>query len=259
MSTSAPPFTVRSDYVYQLAGACQRFVGSLLVLEPAVLVSAARQLLSDTPVAQSPAEALVTWHRLTETIVRGAAAHHGWFHRCFDTGTCAFHSEPLPSPDSFARETALPLLSQWADTYARGFESEHSWPAAIKAAGLLRARVSDPWYIDELAKAVGASPATLERSFSRIYGLSAQQYHSRLRLRVAAFAVRAGGRSIDSVALEIGCRSPKDLYRAFRRVTTMTLAGVRRLTDAEFSSLMAGDLELPVPASRGVSARMGRR
>src|SRR5258706_2777001 len=61
MSTSAPPFTVRSDYVYQLAGACQRFVGSLLVLEPAVLISAARQLLSDTPVAQSPAEALVTW------------------------------------------------------------------------------------------------------------------------------------------------------------------------------------------------------
>lgn len=212
-----------------------------------MFVSAARRLLSETPVAESPAEALVTWNRLTETIAHGAAAHHGWFHRCLDASPCDFQPELVPSPDSFARERAFPLLGGWTDTFAGRFDSAHSWPAAIKAAGLLQARVSEPWYIEELAKAVGASTATLERSFKRIYGLSAQQYHSLLRLRIAALAIRSGDRSIEGVVLEIGCRSPKDVYRSFRHLTSMTLAGVRRLTDAEFSSLMVCSLDLPIP------------
>jgi len=247
MSAPAQQFTVRSDYVHALACACQRFVGSILLLEPSAFVSAARRLLRETPVAESPAEALVTWNRLTETIAHGAAAHHVWFHRCLDASPCDFFPELVPSPDSFARDRVFSLLDGWTGTIAGRFESAHAWPAAIKAAGLLQARVSEPWYIEELAKAVGASSATLERSFKRIYGLSAQQYHSLLRLRMAALAIRAGDRSIEGVVLEIGCRSPKDLYRAFRHVTSMTLAGVRRLTDTEFSSLMACRLELPIP------------
>jgi AraC-like DNA-binding protein len=224
MDTPTQPFTVRSDYAHGLAGACQRFVGSIQPLEPGAFVSAVQRLTSDTPVAESTAEAVMTWHALRDTIVFGATAHHGLFHRYFGASRCAFQSGAWPAAETFAREHVLPVFRGWADTYAQRFDSEHAWPAAVKAAVLLQARVNDPWYIDELATIVGASRATLERSFNQIYGIPAQQYHSLLRLRIAAPAMRAGTGCVDGVALELGWRSPRDMYGAFRHATGMTLA-----------------------------------
>ena len=51
----------------------------------------------------------------------------------------------------------------------------------------------------------------------RIYGMSALQCYRRPRLRHAATSVRSINGCIDSVILEIRCRSPKDVYRAFRQ------------------------------------------
>jgi AraC-like DNA-binding protein len=236
--------------VHALAGARQRFVGSLLLLEPGAFVSAVRRFTNDTPVAESRAEDVMARDRLTDTIARGAAVHHDLFHRFFGASACTFRSDSLPSADSFAREAVLPLLNRWAEAYAGRFDCAHAWPAAVKAAVLLQARINDAWYIDELATAVGASRATLERSFNQIYGIPAQQYHSLLKLRIAAHAMRAGTGCVDGVALDLGWRSPKDLYRALWHVTGMTLAGVQQLPDTEFLDLMHGALEVPVPGRR---------
>jgi len=249
MGTSGQPFTVRPDYVHALAGARQRFVGSILRLEPGAFGSAVQRLTSETPIAESTAEEIIAWSSLADTVVRGAAAHHCWFHRFFGATTCSFSSESMQAPATFARDFAFSSLRQWADTYVSCFEGEHSWPPSVTAASLLQAHVSEAWYIDELARAVGASSWTLQRSFLRVYGVTAQQYHSLLRVHLAATAIRARAGSIDGIALEIGWRSPKDIYRAFRLVTGITPASVQFLTDAQFSSLMQGALALPVPRS----------
>ncbi len=247
VGTRPQRYLVRSDYVHELAGACQRFVDSTLLLEPEAFTAAARRLTIETPVADSPAEALLTWHWLTGTMARGATTHHRRFHRLFDATDCSFDSDVLPSPNTFARDRVLAALDQWVQTYVRHFDSEHTWPAAVRATSLLQARVQQPWYIEDLARAVGASPATLERSFGRVYGLAAQQYHALLRLRIVATAIRSDGPCIESLILDTGVRSPKDMYRAFRTLTGLTFGAVRHLTEAEFSSLMSGPLDLPIP------------
>jgi len=239
--------------MHGLAGACQRFAGSVLLLEPEAFVSAVERLTSEAPETDSTAELVLAWSLITATTQRGAEAHHKWFHRCFGDTSCKFQSAAVPPVVSFARERVRPLLMTWAGTYTDRFRSEHVWPVAVRAAALLRAGARDDWYIHELASAVGTSTATLERSFNKIYRISPQPYHSLVRLRLIATEIRAGESATEGVLLELGCRSPKDAYRAFRNVTGITPAAVRRLSDVKFAALMQGPLGLPVP--RPVSQR----
>ena len=230
--------------MHELAGACQRFAGSILLLEPESFANAVERLASETPETESTAELISAWTLITATTLRGAEAHHSWFHRCFGDASCKFRSAAPPPGGSFARESVKLALLQWAGTFTDRFRREHVWPIAVRAAALMQARAGADWYVDHLASAVGTSTATLERSFNRIYGVSPQPYHSLLRLRLIATEIRAGESAIEGVLLELGWRSPKDAYRAFRKVTRITPAAVRRLSDVEFATLMQGPLAL---------------
>lgn len=249
MSAEAQQFAVRADYLHASAGVCQRFIGFTLVAEPNALICGTRSLTNEAPAAESPAETLLSWSYVRETIGRGASAHHRSFHRYFGPTACHFEVDSLPAAESFAAQPTFAALNAWVDAYSTRFDKAHRWPPAVKAASLLQAHVGRTWYIDELARSVGASRATLERSFKRIYGISALQYYSRRKLRRAATTVRSTTGCIDGVTQEIGCRSAKDAYRAFRQATGMTLAAVRHLTDDEFSALMSGPLEIPIPGA----------
>jgi transcriptional regulator GlxA family with amidase domain len=137
------------------------------------------------------------------------------------------------------------VLNNFASEYTRDFDAGHSWPSAIRAAAVLRDDPAKSWHVDDLAKAVFVSPATLARSFSRTFGASVLQYHARLRLRSAVEHIRASKASIEGILVEHGYRSAKDCYRLFRRLSGMTLSDVRRLSEVEYASLVEGTLALP--------------
>jgi AraC-like DNA-binding protein len=240
-------FMVRSDYAHALAEACQRFTGSILSLQPRAFVRAAAQLAADAPEPRSAAESLLEWSRISATFVRGAYAHHRWFHDHFDRGTCDFEPTLLPLSPPSAKERIASLVIASAETCADRFAQVHRWPAATRAAALLDERPDRHWYIDELATITGTSAASLERSFSEIYGMSPQPYQALIRVRRVAAAIRQGAGSLDGLLVEAGWRSPKNAYRAFRKIAGMTPAGVRQLGEAEFEALMHGPLWPPVP------------
>jgi methylphosphotriester-DNA--protein-cysteine methyltransferase len=141
-------------------------------------------------------------------------------------------------------------LIRWAADHARAFEDGHSWPPAVRAARLLQQSSARVWYVEDVARAVNVSAATLERGFRKFYGVTVQQYQSLARLRRIAQAVRADEGAIEGVIVDLGYRSIKDAYVPFRRLTGMTIAGVRQLTDPQFASLVDGPLGLPVPGVR---------
>jgi methylphosphotriester-DNA--protein-cysteine methyltransferase len=146
------------------------------------------------------------------------------------------------------------LLKDWAAAYARAFDARHDWPPAVRAAGVLQANHASDWYVEDLASTVNVSLATLERSFSRTYGVTARQYHSLLRLRAVVQSTRDDSGCIEGLILEAGCRSRKAVYGPLRRLTGLTLADLRRLSDAEFCSLMNGPLALPIAGVRPLTA-----
>jgi methylphosphotriester-DNA--protein-cysteine methyltransferase len=111
----------------------------------------------------------------------------------------------------------------------------------------MRSHPTRAWYVDELCDAIGASRATLERSFNRIYRTSVQRYSLGLRIRTVAERVRRSEECIEAAILEAGFRSLKDAYRPFRFLTGLTFADLRRMGDTEFAAVMDGPLALPIP------------
>jgi AraC-like DNA-binding protein len=246
----AEQYTVRADYAHAIAGACQRFAGTLLTIEPGVFVYAVTLLTQESPIADSPAEHLFGWTTLQHTLLRGALAHHTLFHRYFGNPVCANATPHVDCPRAVIEDRTFSSLIRWATEHARAFDGRHVWPAAVRAARLLQKSPQHAWYVDDLARAVNVTSATLERGFRRIYGISAQRYQCLVRLRAIAHALRADASAIEGVILDVGYRSVKDVYVPFRRITEMTPAMVRHLTESQFASLVDGRLALPTPGCR---------
>jgi AraC-like DNA-binding protein len=257
MTVETQSYGVRAQFSHIVAEACQRFAGAVLIAEPLAFVTAMTQLVADLPRPENPLEALLMWTSSREVTARGAQAHHAWFHDHLARTPCGFRPPPLPSPDTFVIEKTFLLLNDWAAAYARAFDALHEWPAAVRAARVLQANHACDWYVEDLARTVNVSLATLERSFSRTYGVTARQYHSLLRLRAVAQSTRASAGCIEGMILEAGCRSHKAVYGPFRRLTGLTPADVRRLSDNEFCSLMSGPLALPIAGGRSVGSSPG--
>src|SRR5262249_15626587 len=180
MEFKAQQCDVRSEYSHALAEACQRFVGSLLVLEPDAFVGGVTRLTADSPRPENRAEAVLSWASLREVVTRGAHEHHVWFHRRLQNTPCDFCVAPLRAPDSFGADRTCSIVRDWAIEFVWAFDARHQWPPAIRAAYAMRSDPMRGWYVDELSAAIGTSRATLERSFSRIYRTTVQGYGMRV-------------------------------------------------------------------------------
>jgi methylphosphotriester-DNA--protein-cysteine methyltransferase len=156
---------------------------------------------------------------------------------------------------TFVHFQVASVLNEFAAQYAREFDAAHCWPPAIRASVLLRSNADRTWHVEDLARAVYVSPATLGRSFTRIFGVTALQYQARLRLRGAVERIRSDESSIEGILIDRGYRSPKDAYRLFKRLTGMTLSDVRRMSEIEYAALMNGPLALPTLDGRNRSSR----
>jgi AraC-like DNA-binding protein len=246
MTMQAEQYAVRADFAHAVTNACQRFAGALLTIEPDIFVDAVTRLTLDVPGTESPAERVVGWTLLQHAVLLGALAHHTMFHRCFGHAPCKFDT-PRSDSGHAPRQPSFDALIRWATDCARAFDAGHAWPPAVRAARLLQKAPASAWYVNDVARAVGVSAATLERSFKKIYGLGVQQYQSLVRLRAVARTLRADASAIEGVILDLGYRSVKDVYVPFRRITGMTPAMVRQLTESQFALLVDGPLALPVP------------
>jgi AraC-like DNA-binding protein len=81
-----------------------------------------------------------------------------------------------------------------------------------------------------MALAAGCSVATLERRMRGVYGLSPQQYVTRLRVDAAAHLLAATDVPIAEVAHRSGFTDQALLTRTFGRLTGETPAQFRRRT-----------------------------
>ena len=246
MSSFPEEFIAGADYMHALAGACQRFIGAIMVPEPGQFVRAVRDLLEGTPASDTHAQLMVMWSTVSAVATRGAVAHHGLFHRCFG-GACAFHGPWLSANINVCRDDVCREVVGWAESFTHDFETTHQWPPAVKAAALMRQTPSGVWHACDLARAAGASSSTLERGFKTVYGVTPQHYHILVRLQHTAQVMRHDSACIESVALCTGWGSVGEARRSFRCLTGLVLSAVRAMSKDDFESLLDGPLALPVP------------
>ncbi len=93
---------------------------------------------------------------------------------------------------------------------------------------LLHKEPATPWTIDELARRVALSRATLVRRFRESVGMAPIEYLNRWRLLKAHQLARYSAGSIEQIAGQVGFSSAQTLTRAFKRTFGYTPSGLRR-------------------------------
>ncbi len=76
--------------------------------------------------------------------------------------------------------------------------------------------------ITRMSQSLGCSRAQLTRAFRLSLGVSVHEHLTRIRARNAVHALRSSTEKVEAVALMVGYRSKKDLYRTIRAMTGLT-------------------------------------
>ncbi len=158
-----------------------------------------------------------------------------WRHRALVRRLEGAEAEPLEP--LWADVTALQLVADVLEAaFARhggsprrrrqGTDADHADKTEAAKTFLAR-RLRDRVTLDEVARAVHASPFHLARLFQRQVGLPVHQYLTRLRLRAALERIAEGAEDLTAVALEFGFSSHSHFTQAFRREFGRTPSAAR--------------------------------
>jgi AraC-like DNA-binding protein len=90
-------------------------------------------------------------------------------------------------------------------------------PVVGRTLALIHGRASEPWTVDDLARAAGLSRSALADRFSRLIGEPPMHYLARWRLQVAAQRLRTSRDPLARIAFEVGYESEAAFNRAFKR------------------------------------------
>ncbi len=234
---------VRREWTYRLSVSCQDFACAVFTADRDQFLDATRVFGDRLPPPASAAEALILQNQLRLTTRSAERQLHGSLHLWFPELRCS--GAPVGTLRIDEYEPAFALL-EWSVNYLAALDLGHHWPAAVRAASVLRRNLARPSLdATALGRQLGCSRSHLVRSFRRIFGLSMQAYRARVRLRRGVRELREPASNVDAVARELGYRSTKNLYEALSRVAGMTPSGIRALGEAEIDRLLESALALP--------------
>jgi AraC-like DNA-binding protein len=163
-------------------------------------------------------------------------------------------AETTPLEPLWADVTALQLIAHvLAAAFARqrrarkctrrGTDADHAdRTEAVKT--YLASRLSERITLDEVARAVHASPFHLARIFQQRTGLPIHRYLTRLRLRASLERLPAATSDLTALALELGFSSHSHFTDTFRREFGCPPSEVRRLAGRNGAREMSKNLEV---------------
>jgi AraC-like DNA-binding protein len=108
-----------------------------------------------------------------------------------------------------------------------GTDADHA-DRAEAAKAYLASRLGERITLDDVARAVYASPFHLARVFQQQTGTPVHRYLTRLRLRASLERLAEGANNLTALALELGFSSHSHFAGAFRREFGRTPSEVRR-------------------------------
>jgi AraC-like DNA-binding protein len=142
---------------------------------------------------------------------------------------------PRPGAEPMLAKLAELIFVEALRRYAENLAADtRGWFAAVRdanvgqALALLHQEPGRAWTVDDLARRVALSRSALAERFTSLVGESPIQYVIRLRLALAAQALRSGSEAIVRIATRSGYESEAAFSRAFKREFGVPPAAWRR-------------------------------
>ena len=110
--------------------------------------------------------------------------------------------------------------------------------ARERARERLRADLADTITLAAVARHEGCSLAVLHRRFASESGETPGQFRTRMRASKAVELLRNTDWKAEAVARDVGWKSKKDLYKVLKRLTGLTPAEIRSLSQTDVDSLV---------------------
>lgn len=222
--------------VFALSQLCQAVIADLLTNPELLVLEQLADLFRDVPNPTSHVEALAAVGLLVDfTWQAGDRIHR----RVCDRGTpsCSFDAARFvaacridaQAPSSWNASSAM---RRWYRDYAEALLDAHAGALLCgRAQERVRALLSGPATIGDVARELGCSVPVLYRRMKRHCGESPRQYRTRTRVVQAIDHLRGTAWSVESIALDVGWKSKKDLFRAFSQLVGLTPTAFRRLSE----------------------------
>jgi AraC family transcriptional regulator len=135
------------------------------------------------------------------------------------------------------------LASPLGTRRREGTEADHA-DRVEAAKAYLAGRMSERVTLNDIARAVGASPFHLTRLFQWRTGVSLHRYMTCLRLRASLERLADGANDLAALALELGFSSHSHFTDSFRRKFGRTPSDVRRGAGRRSLREMSNNLEV---------------
>lgn len=174
-----------------------------------------------------------------------------WAHERLRRAALAPAGRTLAVDEAAAELLAATLRSTYA---ARGFDAKvirantrHAHAELVQRTMLFLATAfRDDASLEDIGRALHASPFHLARVFRRGAGVTIHQYRHRLRLRAALARIADGETNLSDLALELGFSSHSHLTDAFRLAFGLSPAECRKSLDGRRFREMSKNLEVPL-------------
>jgi transcriptional regulator GlxA family with amidase domain len=210
---------LRSHWLSETVRACQGLLSQSLHVGPNYLPGMAATFLEGLAAPVTPVERLVQRGLLLEVAVQFGHAAHTTFHRQHkddqpDADRCGFL--PAIAVEGWPRDLALSpaeAFRRWSKRYAEAFREAHPLSCAREAEDYLTHHFRLPVSAANIADQLACPSAFLRRTFKQLTGKSLLEYQSELRLKAALRLLSDSDLKMEAIALEVGYRSKKDLYR----------------------------------------------
>jgi AraC-like DNA-binding protein len=228
---------IRQPWLATVLNMLQGAVGTMLKSDRLSARDFLGMFVQSLPSAHGPLERLVLRSLLIEFAGRCGTTLHARVH----PGRDAKHCRLIPAAflESFwTSPAARPQdgFNAWSNAFFENLAAVHPVSPAERAAILLRQTPARGWDVVALARELHTSPAHLLRQFQREYGMSIRRY---IRHVLVALALeRVEDEKVDALAVELGYRSPKNFYHAFKEVTGVTPARFRLLSPEAASRIV---------------------
>jgi AraC-like DNA-binding protein len=129
-------------------------------------------------------------------------------------------------------------LNAWIEAFVPIYERNHPPSVGTRAADLIRREPARRWTVGGIARRLGVTRKTLGSDFRARFGIGPGQYVHAARVALALMQLGKPWK-VEALGYEVGYRSKKDFYRAFKRWTGLTPNRVRSLEPEALQLLQA--------------------